>query len=149
MWTIENWFSKYGESHQNIMNKKIHYICVPLILYSILGLLDLVLVYANISLAWGLILIVAPFYLYLSLVLGFLTIFVSGLMCLTFELFPSSNLQFYFCLFIFIISWIMQFIGHTIEGKKPSFLEDILFLLIGPLWVMRHFLAILGLSIQS
>lgn len=149
MWTIENWFSKYGESHQNIMNKKIHYVCVPLILYSILGLLDLIIVYAGFSLAWALILIVAPFYLYLSLILGFLTILVSGLMCLSFELFPHSSLQFFFCLFIFIISWIMQFIGHKIEGKKPSFFEDILFLLIGPLWVMRHFLAILGLSIRS
>jgi uncharacterized membrane protein YGL010W len=43
------------------------------------------------------------------------------------------------CLGIFIISWIGQFIGHKIEGKKPSFLDDIKFLLIGPIWLL-HFI---------
>ncbi len=37
---------------------------------------------------------------------------------------------------IFIISWVFQFIGHAIEGKKPSFFQDIQYLLIGPLWVI-------------
>lgn len=36
---------------------------------------------------------------------------------------------------VFVIAWIGQFIGHKIEGKKPSFFKDIQFLLIGPLWV--------------
>jgi uncharacterized membrane protein YGL010W len=40
-------------------------------------------------------------------------------------------------IFIFIVSWIFQFIGHKIEGKKPSFLKDLLFLLVGPLWVVK------------
>jgi len=43
------------------------------------------------------------------------------------------------CLVIFIISWTGQFIGHKIEGKKPSFLDDIKFLLIGPIWLL-HFI---------
>jgi uncharacterized membrane protein YGL010W len=40
---------------------------------------------------------------------------------------------------IFVIAWIIQFIGHEVEGKKPSFLKDIQFLMIGPAWLM-HFL---------
>jgi uncharacterized membrane protein YGL010W len=43
------------------------------------------------------------------------------------------------CLVIFVIAWIGQFIGHNIEGKKPSFLTDLKFLLIGPIWLL-HFI---------
>ena len=42
------------------------------------------------------------------------------------------------CLPVFVFSWIGQFIGHKIEGKKPSFLEDLLFLLVGPAWIFEH-----------
>ena len=37
---------------------------------------------------------------------------------------------------IFVVAWIGQFVGHKIEGKKPSFFEDLRFLLIGPLFVL-------------
>ncbi len=37
---------------------------------------------------------------------------------------------------IFVVAWIGQFIGHHIEGKKPSFLKDLQFLLIGPAWLL-------------
>lgn len=44
---------------------------------------------------------------------------------------------------VFVIAWIGQFVGHQIEGKKPSFFKDLQFLLIGPLWLLafvyRHF----------
>jgi uncharacterized membrane protein YGL010W len=43
------------------------------------------------------------------------------------------------CLVVFVLAWIGQFIGHKIEGKKPSFLDDLKFLLIGPIWLL-HFL---------
>jgi uncharacterized membrane protein YGL010W len=43
------------------------------------------------------------------------------------------------CLVIFVLAWIGQIIGHKIEGKKPSFLEDVKFLLIGPIWLL-HFI---------
>ena len=39
---------------------------------------------------------------------------------------------------IFVIAWVGQFIGHKIEGKKPSFFEDLQFLMIGPLWLLGH-----------
>ena len=40
---------------------------------------------------------------------------------------------------VFVIAWILQFIGHKIEGKKPSFFKDVQFLLIGPAWIFCHF----------
>jgi uncharacterized membrane protein YGL010W len=40
------------------------------------------------------------------------------------------------CLTLFVVAWIGQFIGHKIEGKKPSFFKDVQFLLIGPAWLL-------------
>ncbi len=37
---------------------------------------------------------------------------------------------------IWVAAWIVQFIGHQIEGKKPSFFRDVLFLLVGPVWIL-------------
>jgi uncharacterized membrane protein YGL010W len=45
----------------------------------------------------------------------------------------------YISLAVFVVAWIVQFYGHKIEGKKPSFLKDVQFLMIGPAWLM-HFI---------
>ena len=37
---------------------------------------------------------------------------------------------------VFVVAWIAQFVGHKIEGRKPSFLTDLTYLLIGPAWVL-------------
>jgi uncharacterized membrane protein YGL010W len=37
---------------------------------------------------------------------------------------------------IFVVAWIGQFVGHAVEGKRPSFFKDLQFLLIGPLWLL-------------
>ena len=42
-------------------------------------------------------------------------------------------------LVLFAVAWVLQFVGHHVEGKKPSFLRDIQFLMVGPAWLM-HFL---------
>jgi uncharacterized membrane protein YGL010W len=47
---------------------------------------------------------------------------------------------------IFAVAWIGQFIGHAIEGKRPSFLEDLQFLLIGPLWLLAAAYRKIGVS---
>lgn len=46
---------------------------------------------------------------------------------------------------VFVITWIFQLIGHKIEGKKPSFLKDIQFLLIGPIWLLGFILKKTGI----
>ena len=57
------------------------------------------------------------------------------------------HLLFIFSVVFFIISWVLQFIGHKIEGKKPSFLKDLLFLLIGPLWVLKSLFNVIGVKV--
>jgi uncharacterized membrane protein YGL010W len=49
------------------------------------------------------------------------------------------------CVIIFVVAWIGQFYGHKVEGKKPSFLKDIQFLLIGPAWLMHFIYRKLGI----
>ena len=46
---------------------------------------------------------------------------------------------------IFVLAWIGQFIGHKIEGEKPSFFEDLQFLLIGPDWLLGAIYQKLGI----
>ncbi|MGB0166550.1 MAG: DUF962 domain-containing protein [Luteibaculum sp.] len=151
MKTADQWFSEYGESHQNSTNKTIHWICVPAIFFSILGLLaaiphqglDAVVgehwaPYVN----WSLALIIPGmiFYLIMSIPL-FIGISAFSALCLYgIALIEQSALPLGWTSFsIFALAWIGQFIGHKIEGKKPSFFKDVQFLLIGPAWLL-HFL---------
>lgn len=49
-------------------------------------------------------------------------------------------------LLIFVVAWIGQFVGHHIEGKKPSFVEDLQFLAVGPLWTLASAFRALGVE---
>ena len=143
---IQKWLDEYGESHQNPLNKKIHWVCVPAIMFSIIGLFWSIpdhympTLYDNIQLNWAMIItiIILTFYVRLSLMMA-LGMFVIGV----FILFGNLMVENYFVtplwrisLYIFVIAWIGQFIGHKIEGKKPSFFQDLQFLLIGPAWLL-------------
>jgi len=142
--TINQWLDEYGESHQNKTNKLIHWVCVPLITFSLLGLLSLITFKVPIStlpftLANLLIIISILFYIRLSA-----SITIGMLLFSTFCLNLINKLENYYIgsellnyyIAIFILAWIGQFIGHKIEGKKPSFFKDIQFLLIGPAWLL-------------
>ena len=146
---IDALLDEYGESHQNKTNKLIHWICVPLIYFSIVGLVraipfDLLSNYSidENYLNWASISIVLVMIYYLTMSFQ-LTIGMSlfSLLCL----FICNKIIFlqlsilWISIIIFILAWIFQFIGHNIEGKKPSFLRDLQFLLIGPAWLM-HFI---------
>ena len=107
------------------------------------------IIYGDIQLNWAMIIttIILTFYARLSLImaLGMLGIGV-------FILGGNLLLENYFItplwiisLFVFVLAWIGQFIGHKIEGKKPSFLEDIQFLLIGPAWLLSFIFNKIGI----
>jgi len=145
MKTIEDWLKAYGRDHQNPTNVMIHKICVPLILFSILGIL------------WSIptpsfFKALEPFPLNFStlFVLGCLVFYflldkayffiMSLVAVLCFSIISIWSTQDHFLMtnvIIFIVAWVGQFIGHKIEGQKPSFFEDVQFLLIGPLWVLK------------
>ncbi len=142
-------FGKYAESHQNKNNEMIHWVCVPLIVFSLLGLvwsipfpqLEFLGKY-NGFVNWASFLIAFSIYYYykLSPVLSYfmlLSVFLMSYLIVQLEYVelnggPSLVMV---CAVIFVLSWIGQFIGHKIEGKKPSFLDDVKFLLIGPIWL--------------
>ena len=137
MKTIEQWFEEYGESHQNPLNKLAHWICVPLITFSVLGILwALHPVVAMVTVGLALV-----FYALLSWQLAAVMLVQSLLMLWILSLLPQV---FWPSVIIFVLAWIGQFIGHHVEGKKPSFFKDLQFLLIGPAWLLGFVFRKLG-----
>ncbi len=139
---IDFWLDKYAESHQNSTNKLIHWFCVPIITFTLLGLLSFIkfsFLRYNINFSYILFLFALLFYIRLSLSLTIgMGIFAGGSILIINKIshiFTFNELITYYII-AFIVAWIGQFIGHKIEGKKPSFVEDVKFLLIGPAWLL-------------
>ncbi|HUE14949.1 MAG TPA: Mpo1-like protein [Planctomycetaceae bacterium] len=143
--TADQWFSEYGECHHNPANEVIHWICIPAIMLSALGLLWSIPMPAS----WGglsnylnvaTLFIVASllFYFRLSppLAAGMLAITVAFLAMIIGYGRAGWTPVWAAALTIFVVAWILQFVGHKIEGKKPAFFQDLQFLLIGPLWLL-------------
>jgi len=152
MKSIENWIEEYGDSHQNPTNKVIHWICVPLIMLSLLALISIIPfpIKGYTILSWTTIFLffAVIFYLRLSIsiAIGMLLIAVSMIASIYWITFIDETVW-RLSLGIFIIAWIGQFIGHKIEGKKPSFFEDIQFLLIGPAWLLSFIYKKIGIKL--
>lgn len=128
MRTLQDWLHAYGDSHQHPVNKLIHWFCVPLIVYSLIGMLTQI----SLWLTLGLLVLATVFYARLSLGLALrMALLFAILLALSLSL-PLSLTHY---AGLFALAWIGQFIGHRIEGKKPSFFRDLQFLLIGPAWV--------------
>lgn len=157
MKTIHDWFNEYGESHQNKTNKIIHWICIPLIFWSIVALLSLIpqetiLFDWNYNFFhWGTIVIIFGLFFYLRLSfkiflgMAFFSLYVLLDIWIMYKIL-GANILMYLAIFIFIFSWILQFFGHKIEGKKPSFIKDVQFLLIGPAWLLGYIYKKIGIK---
>ena len=133
--------NEYSESHQNRINKKIHWVCVPAIMFSLLGLLwSLPFPFKTSSLInWATVLITLSliYYFFLSWKLAIGMLFSSLFMILIFRWMDGFSVPLWqIAIAVYIVAWIGQFIGHHIEGKRPSFFKDIQFLLIGPVWLL-------------
>ncbi|HEX7063410.1 MAG TPA: Mpo1-like protein [Woeseiaceae bacterium] len=144
---MQQWLDEYGESHRHPTNKAVHWVCVPAIMFTVLGLLWLLPVpaFAAALGPWSnwatlAVALAAIWYLLLSppLALGMLLISLGMLAAIAWLdatlPFPSWILF----VAVFVAAWIGQFIGHRIEGRKPSFFKDVQFLLIGPAWLLSH-----------
>jgi uncharacterized membrane protein YGL010W len=154
MRTVEQWFGEYGESHRHPRNELLHIICVPPIVLSVIGFLWAVpmpepvqRISPWLNLATLLVAAAIVYYFTLSVSLGIgsaiglvlMAGIVSWLDTLPWPLWLT-------CLAIFVTGWVGQFIGHAIEGKRPSFFKDVQFLLIGPLWLLGHLYRRLGIA---
>jgi len=122
---------KYSESHLNPVNEAIHCVCVPLIVFSLLGLIWAV--HPLLAVAAVVASLVYYFTLSRNFALGML-VMAAFMLAVLRALPPAAVLP--LSAVIFVLAWIGQFIGHKIEGKKPSFFDDLRFLLIGPLFVL-------------
>lgn len=153
MRTAHQWLNEYGESHTNEINKLIHWICVPAIFFSIIGLLYCIKLpifitsVLQLNVAMIVLLFTMIYYLSLSIKIG-IGMLLFGVICLGLcywiEKYAPVSLWL-FCIIIFVVAWIGQFYGHKVEGKKPSFFKDLQFLLIGPMWLMSFIYKKMGI----
>ncbi len=153
MKTVEQWLDEYDESHQNGINKILHWICVPLIVLSLLGLLWPISISFGqnklpFSFNWAVITIIFAllYYALMSWSLAIGMFVVSTVMIFMLDILSDLPTPLWMiCLLVFVVAWIGQFIGHQVEGKRPSFFKDLQFLLIGPLWLLSYLYRKLGI----
>ncbi len=142
--SADGWFAEYGESHRNRANKLIHWVCVPLIVASLIAMtwaLPVPRLLQGIPFFnWAAVLLACSLAFYFrlspSLAIGMVVyalLVVAGIVA--YERYGSGPVW-QVALILFVIAWIGQLIGHRIEGKKPSFFQDLQFLLIGPIWLL-------------
>jgi uncharacterized membrane protein YGL010W len=144
MRSVTDWLGEYGVSHQNPVNKLLHWICVPPIVLAVMGLLwsaPVPAMLADVSpwLNWATLAAAAAlvYYLLLSPALAAgLAVAFTVLLLITQRLEQLPWPLWLTSVVIFIVAWIGQFVGHAVEGKRPSFFKDLQFLLIGPLWLL-------------
>ncbi|MFS4455630.1 DUF962 domain-containing protein [Maribacter sp. 2304DJ31-5] len=148
MKTMDQWFEEYAVSHKNETNILIHFVCVPAIFFSIVGMLMTIpsqflrnqIGIENALLGnWAVVILLLFLLFYLRLSLSmFLKMLLFSILCLVGNYYLGQYLPLlYVSIAFFVIAWIGQFYGHKVEGKKPSFFKDLQFLLIGPAWVVK------------
>ena len=144
---------QYSDDHRNPVNQRIHLICVPAIVWSVTALLWTIPVPGNFFLpgAW------CAFTMFLAwawywqksrrLAMGALVGFV---LMLLFNRWISASygmdMLLGVAIGVFVVAWIGQFIGHRIEGRRPSFFTDMVYLLIGPLWTLNKLYRRIGIG---
>ena len=135
---VDQLLAYYGENHQNPRNEVIHFIAIPLIALSLLGMLYALHPYV----AYAFLAASMVYYVRLSMVFfASMALFSAAMLAVVFAL---GNQVLPVSIAIFVGAWVLQFIGHKIEGKKPSFLEDLQYLWIGPLFVLAKLFGKMG-----
>lgn len=136
---VDQLLAHYEESHRNPKNELIHFVAIPLIMLSLVGMMFA----AHPYIAYAFIAASMVYYLRLSLVF-FVTMLLWSVLSVG-VLFAMGSMVLELSVVIFVGAWILQFIGHKLEGKKPSFFEDIQYLWVGPLFVLSKLFTQLGL----
>ena len=148
---IDRWFQNYSGDHRNGTNQLIHVVAVPAILWSVVALLWCIPIFGSLfkSGIWAALAMFGAwmFYNRLSRPLGYgmlVAFFTFGCLCRLLEQRLGLQMLLWLAIGVFVVAWIAQFIGHKIEGKKPSFFTDLVYLLIGPIWVLSGFYRKMG-----
>lgn len=141
---IDALLEEYGESHTNKLNILIHAIAVPSIYWVTIALIWSIPspeMLSFFNLTWAHVLVIPVLYYYFKLsgpIGAAMTLLTIGVF-VTIDMVYQAGIEVWqFSLALFVVMWILQFVGHHIEGKKPSFLKDLQFLLVGPAWWWVH-----------
>jgi uncharacterized membrane protein YGL010W len=137
---VDRLLAHYGESHRNPTNEAIHMVAIPAIMLSIVGLLFALH-------PWVAYAFVAASLVYYATLRSpaFLVTMIGGTAILLAAIHAMGDLVLPVSAAIFVVAWVFQFIGHEVEGKKPSFFEDIQYLWVGPLFVLSRLFLRLGI----
>ena len=153
MRSVHDWFASYSKDHQNPTNRLIHWICVPAILWSVIAAIWTLPVPTSLGQPglWCALLMVGvlTFYWRLSRPLGaaMIALFLALALITHFAydaLGPRQLLE--LAAAVFMLAWIGQFVGHKIEGARPSFFTDLVYLLIGPAWLVGKVMRRAGIA---
>lgn len=136
---VDQLLAHYEESHRNPRNERIHFVAIPLIMLSLLGLLYTLHPWV----AYAFVAASMVYYARLSTVflLAMAALSVIGLALVH----AMGEHVLTFSVAIFVGAWIAQFVGHKIEGRKPSFFEDLQYLWVGPIFVLSKLFLKLGI----
>jgi uncharacterized membrane protein YGL010W len=137
---VDALLAHYGESHRNPKNELIHYVAIPLIMLTLVGLMYAI----HPWIAYAFVAASMVYYARLSVVFLLTMLLGSVAMLAAIRGLDSMGVLASVSAGVFVVAWIFQFIGHKIEGKKPSFFEDIQYLWVGPLFVLSKLFIKLG-----
>lgn len=145
--------STYAKYHRDPRNIATHLVGVPMIVFSVMVLLAGIsfnVVGITISVAMIGYVLTMAYYLRLNLVFGVLMCGLMGIGLYFAQILASISTLAWLAsgIGLFVVGWIIQFVGHYYEGKKPAFVDDLVGLLIGPLFVTAEVLFALGLFAQ-
>lgn len=137
---VDRLFDRYASYHRHAGNKALHWVCVPLIVWSVLGLLWS----ATPAAAYVAIAAALAFYVWLSppLALGMAAVLAAMLYAVTW----LGERSLVVSALVFVAAWGGQFAGHAIERSRPSFLEDVRSFLVGPAWLLGLVYRRLGIA---
>ncbi|MFN7551169.1 MAG: DUF962 domain-containing protein [Pseudomonadota bacterium] len=150
---VDRWLGNYSEDHRHPTNIVLHHVCVPLIMWTVVAFFWVIPVPPGIGEPWlwaALAMVGAlGWYLRLSRPLGLAMVAVFVVLgAITHVLYGwlGATQLLSLAILVFVLAWIGQFIGHRIEGKRPSFFTDLVYLLVGPLWITAKALRRLGIA---
>jgi uncharacterized membrane protein YGL010W len=152
MGDMQHWLDSYSADHQHPTNRILHWICVPLILWCVIALVWTVPVPTSVGRqgfwAVGMLVLAFAWYWKHSHRLGAALLVALAAFALLTELIyreiGPTSLRI-LAGGVFVVAWIGQFVGHAIEGRRPSFLTDLAYLLVGPAWLMDKLLRRVGI----
>ena len=143
----------YSADHVNATNQAIHLVCVPAIVWSVIAALWTVPVPGSLlqpgAFAGLVMAVAAAWYFRQSRPLGLgmaLAFVLAGASCWWLAGLIGMRGLLFTAIGVFVLAWIGQFIGHRIEGKRPSFFTDLVYLLVGPAWTLSKLYRRLGIS---